>query len=527
MILGDPDLASPHGARGLGRVTVSELFHYAARRRPNALALADPANRSDFTDGKPRRLTYAEADRVVAAIAARLRGMGLPTDAVIGIQLPNIVENILAVLGVVRAGMIAAPLPLLWRRADAVSALARVGAKALIACNRVGANEHGQFALQAAAEVFSIRYVCAFGADLPDGAVSFEDLFSADASGHLLPLDRARENAAAHVAAVTFDVGESGLVPVARTHSELCAGGLAVVLESRLQPGANILSTLLPASFAGLSLTLLPWLFSGGTLVLHHPFDPDLLAWQRREDRCTTLILPGAAAMRLDAAGAFKEVAPHSVIAAWREPQALMQSAPWRAPHSALIDVAVFGEAALAPAYRGPSGRPAPLTSGAVAVPRDSSSAVNLAELIRTPHGTLAVRGSMVPHHAYPPGVERSGLPYFKVGFDGTVDTGQRFATQPATGAVMLKGAPSGVAAVGGYRFALREIEDAVGRVDPEATLAAVADRVIGQRLVGTAADPPAMAAALAAAGVNPLAGGAFASHSKVRAAADPSADAA
>jgi acyl-CoA synthetase (AMP-forming)/AMP-acid ligase II len=526
MILGDPALSSADSAPTWGRVTLGELFHHAARRRPHALALADPANRADFTDGKPRRLNYAEVDRVVAAIAARLRGMGLPTDAVIGIQLPNIVENILAVLGVLRAGMIAAPLPLLWRRADAVAALARVGAKALIVCNRVGANQLGQVALQAAAEVFSIRYVCAFGADLPDGVVSFEDVFSATAGGHLLPLDRTRENAAAHVAAVTFDVGESGLVPVARTHSELCAGGLALVLESRLQPETKILSTLLPASFAGLSLTLLPWLFSGGTLVLHQPFDPDLLAWQWREDRCTTLIVPGAAAMRLDAAGAFKEEATHAVIAAWREPQALMQSALWRAPHTALVDVAVFGEAALAPAQRGPSGRPAPLTSGAVGVPRDSSRAVTLAELVRTGHGTLAVRGPMVPHHPYPPGVERSGLPYFRIGADRTVDTGQRFATQTATGAVVLKGAPSGVAAIGGYRFALREIEDAVGRVDPQATLAAVADRVIGQRLIGTAVDPPAMAAALTAAGVNPIVGGAFTSHS-ARSAADPAADAA
>jgi acyl-CoA synthetase (AMP-forming)/AMP-acid ligase II len=176
MILGDPALTAADGAHGLGAVSISELFHYAARRRPEALALADPANRSDFTDGKPRRLSYADADRTVAAIAARLRGMGLPTDAVIGIQMPNTVENILATLGVLRAGMIAAPLPLLWRRADTVTALARIGAKALIVCSRVGATEHCQLALQAAAEVFSIRYVCAFGANLPDGAVSFDDL---------------------------------------------------------------------------------------------------------------------------------------------------------------------------------------------------------------------------------------------------------------------------------------------------------------------------------------------------------------
>jgi hypothetical protein len=526
MILGDPTLSAADGAYGLGRITISELFHYAARRRPDALALADPANRSHVTDGKPRRLSYAEADRVVAAIAARLRGMGLSTDAVIGIQLPNIVENILTILGVLRAGMIAAPMPLLWRRADAVAALARVGAKALIVCGRVGGSEHGQIALQTAAEVFSIRYVCGFGTDLPDGVVSFEDLFSENPSGRLLPLDRGRENAPAHVAAVTFDVAENGIVPVARTHSELFAGGLAAILESRLPPEANILSALLPASFAGLSLSLLPWLFSGGTLFLHHPFDPDLLAWQWREDRCTTLIVPGAVAMRLEAAGVFAAEAPRVVIAPWREPQALMQSGIWRAPHTALIDIAVFGEAALAAARRGASGRPAPLSSGPIAAPRDHSGAVTLAELIRTAHGTLAVRGPMVPHHAYPPGVERSGLPFFEIGHDGTVDTRQRFATQPGTETVVLTGAPPGVAGIGGYRFALRELEETVRRIDSHARLSPVADPVLGQRLIGTAADTKAIKAALDAAGANPIVGAAF-DEVIAGAAHDPSADAA
>ena len=151
---------------GQSRVTVDDLFRRAAARRPEAIALADAPNRASFTDGPPLRLTYAEADRMVSAIAGRLRQMGLPTDAIVGIQLPNTVENILTILGVLRAGMIAAPLPLLWRQADAAAALARVGAKAFISCGHVGKFEHCQFALRIAAEVFSIRYVCGFGAEL-------------------------------------------------------------------------------------------------------------------------------------------------------------------------------------------------------------------------------------------------------------------------------------------------------------------------------------------------------------------------
>ena len=71
MILGDPNISAAEGAYGLGRITVNELFHYAVRRRPDALALADPANRSDIVGGKPRRLSYAAADRAIAAIAAK------------------------------------------------------------------------------------------------------------------------------------------------------------------------------------------------------------------------------------------------------------------------------------------------------------------------------------------------------------------------------------------------------------------------------------------------------------------------
>ena len=151
----------------------------------------------------------------------------------------NIVENILTILGVLRAGMIAAPLPLLWRRADAVAALARAGAKALITCGHVGDFDHGQFAMRVAAEVFSIRYVCGFGDDLPDGVVPFDDLFDRRRTRSGAAARSRRTIAAAHLAVITFDVGEDGPVPVARSHLELLAGGLGVLLESRLGAGRD------------------------------------------------------------------------------------------------------------------------------------------------------------------------------------------------------------------------------------------------------------------------------------------------
>jgi hypothetical protein len=511
MILGAPASTAAPPTEAASRLTIDGVLSSHTERHPTTLALVDAANRASFTDGEPRRLTFVEADRMVAAIATRLRGMGLPPDAIVGVQLPNIVENILAMLGILRAGMIVAPLPLLWRRADAVSALARLGAKALITCSRVGAFDQCQFATHVAAEVFSIRYVCAFGKNLPDGVVSFEDLFTADKLDPVPPFDRERDShAAAHVAAVTFDVGEGGLVPVARNHIELFAAGLAVVLESRLGPDARILSALAASSFAGISLTLLPWLFSGGTLVLHHPFDATIFASQSREDCCNILILPATVALHLAEAGVFAVNPPTCVIATWRTPERLATSPVWREPNTGFVDVPVFGEAALAPARRGNGGRPSPIPFGPVMAPRGSRDGTLVAELTRTDAGTLAARGPMVPHHVFPPGIERSGLPYFQVGRDGLVDTFYPCRVDSGGSAMLVTGPPPDSVSVGGCRFALRDIQDLAVRIDSGATLAALPDALLGQRLIGNAGDRDKLQAALNAAGVNPLIAAAF-----------------
>ncbi len=231
--------------------------------------------------------------------------------------MPNTVENILTIVGVLRAGLIAAPLPLLWRRTEAAAALARVGAKALITCARAGGFDYAQMAAYVAADVLSIRYVCGFGPNLPDGIVSFDDLFTAARIDPVPTLERDRQgNAVAHVAIISFDVGEDGPVPVARNHLESLAGGLCVFLEGKLEPDASILSTIAPASFCGICLTLLPWLLAGDTLALHHPFDAAALAKARRDERCSTLILPAPVAFRLAETGLFAREGPTTLLAA-------------------------------------------------------------------------------------------------------------------------------------------------------------------------------------------------------------------
>jgi acyl-CoA synthetase (AMP-forming)/AMP-acid ligase II len=110
MILNDVEQAGGEHA------TLDDLFHRAGVRRSTAFALIDPPNCTSVSGAAPRRLTFAQADGAISALAGKLRSLNLPTDTVVAMQLANTADSMIALLGVLRARLIAAPLPLLWRR---------------------------------------------------------------------------------------------------------------------------------------------------------------------------------------------------------------------------------------------------------------------------------------------------------------------------------------------------------------------------------------------------------------------------
>lgn len=515
MILGDTlgEATAPMGGRSetvndlpAVRATLDDLFRRTVAARPDALALIDPPDRLSFTDGPVRRLTYAQANRAISALAARLRGFGLPTDSVVAIQLPNTVESVIALLAVMRAGLIAAPLPLLWRHADAAAALSRVAARALIGCQRIGDTVHGDLAMHIAMETFTIRFLCGFGDNLPDGVVPVDDIF---ASGGEPPAIERYGDASGHVALVTFDITAEGIVPTARSHAELVAGGLAVHLEARIEPEAVMLGALGLASFAGLATTIVPWLLTGGTLALHHPFAPAVFAAQCADERCTVAVLPGAMVMRLAEAGLIGARGDvQTVLAVWRAPERLAASAAWPG-ETTLVDIPVFGEIGLTAARRGADGKPSAIPGGRHVLPHGAAQGIHVLNVARTSAGTVTLSGPMVPHAPFPPGTERGGGARLKV-TDGTIDTGYPCRLDRETRMLSIDGPPAGMVSVGGYRFALRAAQDLVAGIEDGSTLAALPDMLAGHRLAGAGADRDAICDALLAHGANPLLVAAF-----------------
>lgn len=481
--------------------TLDGLFKRILARKPDGLALLDPVNKQRITGQPPRSLTFAEADRAITALSAHFIESGLPSNSVIAVQLPNTVEFMLTVLAAHRAGLVVALFPLLWRQAELTVALNRTGARAIVSMSRIDGVVHSDLAMNAAAEAFSIRHVCGFGGDLPEGMASLDLALSNGSTTSRSVVQDGRK-----AAIISFDVTGDGFRPVPRTHLNLIAGGLALSLESDVPQGATIMSAFTPSSFAGLTSSLGIWLLSGGTLALHHPFDGDVLEQQISEHSCDTLVAPAQLALRLaEIEMASRLPTLRHVIGLWRAPEQVGSSPSWTQPQVMLTDVYLFGEAGLFAARRGAAdGAPATVRPGPHGAPREVSGSSIAGEIFLTPRGTLALRGPMISAAPYAPPPPPSDSLIAQPPRD-YVDTDYAARLDRSTGAICITAPPTGIMAVGGYRFLSADLQEWARRLGQGALLTALPDRLSGHRLAGRAQDNGRAREALAELGLNPL----------------------
>jgi hypothetical protein len=478
--------------------TLDGLFRRILARKPDALALLDPINKQRVTGRPPQRLTFAQADQAISALSAHFIEAGLPANSVIAVQLPNTVEFMLTVLAAFRAGLIVAVLPLLWRQAELTVALNRTGARAIVTMGKVDGIVHADLAMNAAAEAFSIRHVCGFGNDLPEGMASLDLALSGETG-----TTRAVTQDGRRAAMISFDVTVDGFRAVPRTHLNLIAGGLALALESGVPQGSTVMSAFAPSSFPGLTSSLVIWLLSGGTLALHHPFDADVLERQINEHSCDVLIAPAQLALPLGEVDLPSRLPTlRNVIGLWRAPEQVASSPSWSGGPATLTDVYLFGEAGLFSARRLPDGAPSPILPGPHTAPRDVPGSSIAGEILLTPKGTLALRGPMVTPAAYAPPPSDTLMAQPPRDF---VDTGYAARLDRSSGAICITAPPSGVMAVGGYRFLSQDLQEWAKRLGQGALLTALPDRLSGHRLAGRAKDNARAREALAQLGLNPL----------------------
>ncbi|NBN62187.1 AMP-binding protein [Pannonibacter tanglangensis] len=385
-----------------GRVTLDGLFRKAAEAHPDRLAMVDAPDRSDWTGGAPRALTYAQAETEIDRLAGFFAAVGLATDHVIGLHAPNTVDAVISTLAAMRAGLIISPLPLHWRQKDVLDALNRLGAKGLIAQDRLETRQTGFAARDVAAELFSLRFVFGLGKDIPDGLIDLGPMLAEMGDGLVAP-DLNRAQAAEHTATITWSRNGLAATPVTRSHNQWIAAGFMPYLETGLADGAQIIVPYALSGLTGLGAGLVPWLLSGGTLHLHHPTALARLSAHADAVKADYVLLPGPLVEAMDRRLARKET---TLVACWSisSPQAATF-----VPRHTLVDLHVADEYAMVARLRGKSARILPVPTGKISSPSQGDSGPDLLEIkVDDPEdgrpARLLVRGPMVPDRGWKSG---------------------------------------------------------------------------------------------------------------------------
>jgi hypothetical protein len=230
-----------------------------------------------------------------------------------------------------------------------------------------------------------------------------------------------------------------------------------------------------------------------------------VLEQQINEHSCETLIAPAQLALRLaEIDVALRLPTLRNVIGLWRAPEQVASSALWTTHQAVLTDVYLFGEAGLFSARRAADGAPAPILPGPHGAPREVPGASIAGEIFLTPRGTLALRGPMVTPAAYAPPSPPSDSLVAQPPRD-FVDTDYAARLDRSTGAICITAPPSGIIAVGGYRFLAQDLQEWAKRLGQGALLTALPDRLSGHSLAGRAQNNARAREALAELGLNPL----------------------
>lgn len=273
-----------------GDTTLADMFRANAGIHPERLALVDPPNRAVFAFGEPQRLTYAQMLAETERLAGALLANGIGKDDVIMVQLPNISEFVNLYFAAATIGAVVSPAAVQYRSHE-LSEMYRIAKPSAFVCaTRFKGNDH----LSTARKVIGAGcQIMTFGPDAPDDAV---DLSAARADPGLLAAHRKTHRVDADdVFTICWTSGTTGTPKgVPRSHNHWIAIAPGTYQPSGLRDGDVMLNPFPLINMASIGGVTMSWLRVCGTMVLHHPFDPQVFLGQIATERPQFTIAPPA-----------------------------------------------------------------------------------------------------------------------------------------------------------------------------------------------------------------------------------------
>lgn len=292
MILSRAELIEAYTGKGWwGTETILDLFLKNWAATPDALAVVDPPNRAGFTSGEPLRLTYSDLKTAAERLAAAFAADGLVKDDIIMVQLPNVAELAVVYLAAVHLGIIVSPLPVQYRTHELKQVMGLAQPKGLVTTNNFAGFDYLPMAAKLAADLPSLTLLYGVGENLPEGVRSLGDIL---ADGSLAPPPRAAVDAN-DIFTICWTSGtEADPKGVPRSHNHWIWIAYASVDGCEFEPGHILLNPFPMINMAGIGGMFVPWLITGGKLVMHQPFDLQVYLGQMMMEKVNYTVAPPA-----------------------------------------------------------------------------------------------------------------------------------------------------------------------------------------------------------------------------------------
>lgn len=274
--------------------TVDDLFRAAVAADAARTAVIDPANRADLGLGEPQRLTYAELDSRVDAIAAQLLVCGLHRGDIVLAQLPNVWEGVALYLATARLGLVLSPVAMQYRRHELDQVGRLLQPRAVVTCREFKGFDHAALWNGLARELDATLLVA--GGEAPAGAQSLRVDPATDADRTTVRTAiAAAPPQADDVYTICWTSGTEGAPKgVPRSHNQWIAISWAHFEAARIAPGDTLLNPFPMINMAAIGGCFLSWLHGAGTLLLHHPLDLEVYLRQIAVERPQYAIAPPA-----------------------------------------------------------------------------------------------------------------------------------------------------------------------------------------------------------------------------------------
>jgi len=251
-----------------------------------------------MTVGEAKRLTYAALKQSTERLAGGLVEIGLRKDDLLMVQLPNVVELVVVILAAARIGAIVSPLPVQYRKHELRQVMGLAEPSVFVTTRKYAGFDFVEMVGAMRPEFPSLERVI----DMADGGCgvgrSLADLMGDYRNeGILREYLQADEHQASANDIVTIcwtsgTEGEPKGVP--RSHNHWIWIAHATVDGCELNPGCHLLNPFPLVNMAAIGGMLVPWLLTGGRLVLHHPTDLAVFLAQIQSEKINYTVVPPA-----------------------------------------------------------------------------------------------------------------------------------------------------------------------------------------------------------------------------------------